>query len=444
MTTSQTNGHQTNGHQTNGHQTNGQNGNGASRYVPRGASGIGVHDYVPELGYREYWYPAVEDKLIKRKPVALKLLGEQVVFFRDANDEVAAVSDICPHRGAFLSGGIGKGMGNDEFKGFITCPYHGYTFDGKGQCVAALSDGPDSKLAPKLSVRNYPTRTHRGVVYVWMGVTEPVPLEEDLPEEFFLDDVEVQTYVKIWPMNWSLTMENSRDSHNSKIHRGGIRRFWSGQLFNRLSAFWEGTDITEEGDNYICIAPRVKQNVEEGYFPGLGKQWPQHSWWRFRNARRLNPLVQQKNAFNNSRPGGLYRLPAIACPSARGQSQHLRYFTPIDENNTRMFTFALKRVRHRLMAKLWWKFFYHTWYVYFNAPQTTNEREDMAVQAVGALDPHSSQKLGATDAAIIFWRRRMPWKSRDAQRIWGQSRTEAAEEMIEIEEEREAVEIPLN
>ena len=109
-----------------------------------------------------------------------------------------------------------------------------------------------------------------------------------------------------------------------------------------------------------------------------------------------------------------------------------------------MFTFALKRVRHRLMAKLWWKFFYHTWYVYFNAPQTTNEREDMPVQAVGALDPHSSQKLGATDAAIIFWRRRMPWKSRDAQRIWGQSRTEAAEEMIEIEEEREAAEIPLN
>ena len=142
--------------QTNGHQTNGQNGNGASRYVPRGASGIGVHDYVPELGYREYWYPAVEDKLIKRKPVALKLLGEQVAFFRDANDEVSAVSDICPHRGAFLSGGIGKGMGNDEFKGFITCPYHGYTFDGKGQCVAALSDGPDSKLAPKLTVRNYP------------------------------------------------------------------------------------------------------------------------------------------------------------------------------------------------------------------------------------------------------------------------------------------------
>ena len=127
--------------QTNGHQTN-----GSSKYVPRGASGIGVHDYVPELGYREYWYPAVEVKKIRRKPVALKLLGDQVVFFRDAQNEVVALTDTCPHRGAFLSGGIGKGVGNCEFKGFITCPYHGYTFDGTGQCVAALSDGRRARL----------------------------------------------------------------------------------------------------------------------------------------------------------------------------------------------------------------------------------------------------------------------------------------------------------
>ena len=428
---------------TNGQQSNGHQANGSGRYVPRGASGIGVHDMVPELGYREYWYPGVEDKLIGRKPVALRLLDDQVVFFRDTENNVAALSDTCPHRGAFLSGGIGQGAGNGEFKGFITCPYHGYTFDGKGVCVAALTDGPESKLRSKLFARHYPTQTHAGVVYIWMGVTEPVPLEEDLPEEFFDPSVEIQTYVKIWPMNWSLTMENSRDSHNSKIHRGGMRRFFSRALFSKLPAFWEGTDITEEGDNYICIAPRVRQNVEQGYFPGLEKKWPQHLWWRFRGRGRVNPVNQQKNAFNNSRPGGLYRLPSIACPSARGRSQHLRYFTPIDADNTRMFTFTMKRVKDNVLKRLWWKFYYHTWYVYFGAPQTTNEREDFPIQAVGALDPHSAQKLGATDAAIIFWRRRMPWKSRDAIRIWGKSKIDAAEHAIEQDEEREAVEVPL-
>ena len=433
MTTPETNGHQSNGHQA----------NGASRYIPRGASGIGVHDFVPELGYREYWYPAVEDRRISRKPVALKLLGDQIVFFRDTANKVAALPDACPHRGAFLSGGIGKGRGNNEFKGFITCPYHGYTFDGTGQCVAALTDGPNSKLAPKMRARSYPTRTHKGIVYIWMGVTEPVPLEEDLPEEFFLDDVVIQTYVKIWPINWSLTMENSRDSHNSKIHRGQFRRLFNLALFNKLPAFWEGTEITEEGDNYICIAPRVRQDQVQGYFPGLGKKWPQHDWWRFKGTRRVNPLNQQRNAFNNSRPGGLYRLPSIACPSARGRSVHLRYFTPIDKDSVRMFTFTLRRETN-VIKKWLWKSYYHMWYVYFNSQQSVNEKEDLPVQAVGALDPTAPQKLGATDAAIIFWRRRMPFKSRDAQRLWSQSRVEAAAKTIEQDEEREAVEIPLD
>ena len=71
------NGHNTSG--TNGvHGTNGSNGaheaNGVNKYTPRGASGIGVHDYVPEMGYREYWYPGVEEKDIQRKPVAIAYL----------------------------------------------------------------------------------------------------------------------------------------------------------------------------------------------------------------------------------------------------------------------------------------------------------------------------------------------------------------------------------
>ena len=238
-------------------------------------------------------------------------------------------------------------------------------------------------------------------------------------------------------------MENSRDSHNSKIHRGGPRRVFNGQIFNQGGAFWEGTDITEEGDNYICIAPRTRNIRNQAYFPGLGKKWPQHTWWRFRNKKRVNPVNEQKNAFNNDRPGGFYMLPAVACPSSRGDSQHLRYFTPIDADNTRMFTFTMKRVKNRPLLRWWWKMYYHTWYVYFASPQTTNEKEDFPIQAVGALDPHSAQKLGATDAAIIFWRKKMPFKSRDAQRIWGKEVTEtAAREMQEIEE-REAVEIPL-
>ena len=112
--TSSTNGHGTNGHGSNGHATDGANGNGA-QYLPGalwedglvpeqtmpdqglsaqkmtyGSSGIGVHDLVPKLGFREYWYPALQLKQLgkrsfrlfgRRKPVRANIMGEDIVFF---------------------------------------------------------------------------------------------------------------------------------------------------------------------------------------------------------------------------------------------------------------------------------------------------------------------------------------------------------------------------
>jgi phenylpropionate dioxygenase-like ring-hydroxylating dioxygenase large terminal subunit len=93
-----------------------------------GSSQIGPFDYCPTLGFREYWYPGIEARLVgKKKPAKMTMLGDEVVFFRDKDNKVVALSDWCPHRGARLSLGI------CEFPGTITCPYHGYTFDGEGQ-----------------------------------------------------------------------------------------------------------------------------------------------------------------------------------------------------------------------------------------------------------------------------------------------------------------------
>src|SRR5512145_1914048 len=64
-----------------------------------GASQIGPFDYCPKLGFREYWYPAVEARKVRGKPVSLMMLGDDLVLFRDAAGRVAALSDWCPHRG---------------------------------------------------------------------------------------------------------------------------------------------------------------------------------------------------------------------------------------------------------------------------------------------------------------------------------------------------------
>ena len=74
---------------------------------------------IPALGYREYWYPAVPDKDVSsKKPVGLRLLGEDITLFRDKNNEVQALWDYCPHRGVYLS------WGDCFWNGFLSCPYH--------------------------------------------------------------------------------------------------------------------------------------------------------------------------------------------------------------------------------------------------------------------------------------------------------------------------------
>src|SRR5215831_13490134 len=75
-----------------------------------------LRDKIPVLGLREYWYPAIRDKKVGwKKPVFIKMLGEDICLFRGKSGKVAALSNACPHRGAMLS------HGNCEFRGTVAC-----------------------------------------------------------------------------------------------------------------------------------------------------------------------------------------------------------------------------------------------------------------------------------------------------------------------------------
>src|SRR5439155_6503355 len=126
---------------------------------------------IPALGLREYWYPALPAKDVGwKKPEVLRICGEDLVFFRDKQGEVQALWDYCPHRGAMLS------HGDCFWKGYVSCPYHGATFDGNGECVEFITEGPDSQMVGRLKARKYPTRTLKGTVFVWMGDGEPASI----------------------------------------------------------------------------------------------------------------------------------------------------------------------------------------------------------------------------------------------------------------------------
>ena len=63
-----------------------------------------IRPLIPKLGLRNYWYPVIVERNVGwRNPVKVTLLGEELCLFRGGNGHVAAIHDVCPHRGARLS-----------------------------------------------------------------------------------------------------------------------------------------------------------------------------------------------------------------------------------------------------------------------------------------------------------------------------------------------------
>jgi phenylpropionate dioxygenase-like ring-hydroxylating dioxygenase large terminal subunit len=185
----------------------------------RRPGGLGLRDRIPELGLTEYWYPAIASwKVPSRKGVRRTILGSELVFFRGSRGDVVALSNWCPHRNASLA------HGKCLFAGTITCPYHGLTFDEHGTAKAFLGEGARSRYIGRrgANARVYPTRTLKGLVFVWMGDGSPAPIEEDVPPEFFDDKALVLHSQQKWKANWRPALENLQDSHAFYVHKNSL------------------------------------------------------------------------------------------------------------------------------------------------------------------------------------------------------------------------------
>ena len=152
--------------------------NGSNGIIPSLTGDI--RHLIPRLGLRNYWYPAIPARRVgSRNPIQVKMLGDVICFFRGESGKVAAISDVCPHRGALIS------EGTCHFKGTVSCPYHGWVFNEQGKNVAVLGEGPKSSVSGKIGTeaRVYSTQELKGVVFIWMGDEAPAPIEEDVPEK---------------------------------------------------------------------------------------------------------------------------------------------------------------------------------------------------------------------------------------------------------------------
>jgi phthalate 4,5-dioxygenase oxygenase subunit len=121
--------------------------------------------------FRRYWQPALLSSELPENdgaPVRVRLLGEDLVAFRDTNGDVGLVGAFCPHRRAPMFFGRNEECG-------LRCVYHGWKFDKNGTCVDMPSEPPDSLFKTKVTIDAYPTWEGGGVVWTYMGPRELQP-----------------------------------------------------------------------------------------------------------------------------------------------------------------------------------------------------------------------------------------------------------------------------
>ena len=158
-------------------------------------------------------------------PKAIKILGEDLVLFRDQTGIIGLIGAHCPHRGASLEYG-------DIECGGIRCPYHGWLFDVRGQCLEMPAEPQGSKFAQKVKHLSYPVREQGGLLFAYLGPNPDDP--PPLPKYAALADCAGQRSLeatRVYDYNWFNFIENGADpAHFSILHRAdpddGTWRSW--------------------------------------------------------------------------------------------------------------------------------------------------------------------------------------------------------------------------
>lgn len=165
---------------------------------------------------RQYWHPVAAVSELEASPFRTKevrILGEDLVLYRDRRGVLGLIDSKCSHRRVNLAYGVVEDDG-------IRCQYHGWKFNETGACVEQPFEEttrPDGRFKEKCGVRGYPVQERAGLIFAYMG-PQPAPL---LPawEPLVWDNVVRDIAISELPCNWLQCQENSVDpTHSEWLH----------------------------------------------------------------------------------------------------------------------------------------------------------------------------------------------------------------------------------
>lgn len=162
---------------------------------------------------RRYWQPAaLVDELSGNRPIKpVKLLGENLVIFKDGQGRYGLLDRACPHRGTDLA------FGRLEADG-LRCAFHGWKFDVDGKCLETPAEPDGSNLCANIRQTSYPVVEKSGILFAYLGPGKPPALPE--MDCFIAPDSHTFAFKGLIECNWLQSLEVGIDpAHTSFLHR---------------------------------------------------------------------------------------------------------------------------------------------------------------------------------------------------------------------------------
>jgi len=227
---------------------------------------------------RRYWHPFLIATELKDVPLPVRLLGEDLVVFRDGSGRLGLLHRHCAHRGASLEFGIPAERG-------IRCCYHGWHFDVDGTILDTPAEPAGSRIKQNFCQGAYHVRESQGLLFAYMGPADAVPELPVYDTVGHPDGNQVAPIRMNLPCNWLQIVENAADP----IHNAFLHAIVSGQQVSAAFKVLPQLDFPETPLGFLSMATRkVKDFVfvrasdiilpNVGQFPSGGNMVEQESF----------------------------------------------------------------------------------------------------------------------------------------------------------------------
>src|SRR5437764_7120518 len=215
---------------------------------------------------RQYWMPFLPSTELPEPdcpPKKVRLLGEDLVAFRDTRGRVGLLAAQCLHRGASLFFGRNEECG-------IRCVYHGWKFDVSGRCLDMPNEPLESNFKEKIRLQAYPCREYGGLIWAYLGPASSMPPLPELEWATLPDDQRCVSK-RLQESNYLQALEGAVDlSHVVFLHRSLDRERGRDDLD---LARHDPSPILEVFDTAGGLVAAARRNADEGRYYWRANQY---------------------------------------------------------------------------------------------------------------------------------------------------------------------------